>query len=88
MYFPEGSVNVVPEAFLESLGHGWFNAPDDYQIEVLSELDSLNQFATIRALVKQKPSRAIAVFSSLLKLKEYKLVKALWLALAQDETID
>lgn len=87
MHFQKGSVHVIPEAVLESLGHGLFNSPDAYQIEVLSELDFLNEFVTIRDLVRQKISRAVNIFASLLSLNEAPLAAALLKALEADEQI-
>jgi len=88
MHFQKGSVNVLPEALLESLGQGLFNSPDAHQIEVLSELDFLNGFATIRSLVRKKVSWAVPIFNSLLNLDEGPLAATLLEALTTDKEIN
>lgn len=88
MRFQKNTVKVIPEALLESLGRGIFNAPDAYQVEVLSELDFLNGFVTVRQLVRQKLNRAVHILDSLLALNEDGLAAALYRNLEADTEIN
>jgi hypothetical protein len=82
------SIKVLPEALLESLGHGLFNLPDAHQIEVLTELDSVNQFEAIRTLLQRDLSWSARLLSELFRLKESAWTLSLWLALKTDPALD
>lgn len=81
-------IKVLPEALLESLGQGLFNLPDDHQIEVLTEMDSLNQFQAIRTLLQRDLSWSTLLLSALLRLKESAWALSVWQALQADSALD
>lgn len=82
------TIKVLPEALLESLGHGLFNLPDAHQIEVLTELDSLTQFQAIRTLLQRDLSWAALLLSELFRLKESPWLLSLWQALRTDPALN